>query len=75
MGCKNTNANNRELFNEDVDVKRRFLTGIHFSKGAEGMKGNVQIALATTREKKYERVSAQQQTPVEEEDQNTLEST
>ena len=74
MGCKNTNANEEEFFNEDVDIKRRFLTGIHFSKGAEGIEGNVQIALATTRKKKYERVANNLETPVEE-DQNTSEST
>ena len=74
MGCKNTNANEEEFFNEDVDIKRRFLTGIHFSKGAEGIEGNVQIALATTRKKKCERIPNNLETPVEE-DQNTLEST
>ena len=66
MGCKNTNANEEEFF--------RFLIGIHFSKGAEGIEGNVQIALATTRKKKYERVANNLETPVEE-DQNTSEST
>ena len=73
MGCKNTNTNN-ELFNEDVDVKRRFLTGIHFSKGAEGIEGNVQVALATTRKKKYERVANNLETPTEE-NRDALEST
>ena len=51
------------------------ITGIHISKGAEGIEGNVQIALGTTRKKKYERVN-QAQTPVEEhseEVQDTLE--
>ena len=74
MGCKNSNER-IELFNENVDIKRRFLTGIHISKGAEGIEGNAQIALGTTRKKKYERVN-QAQTPVEEhseEVQDTLE--
>ena len=59
MGCCESNNTeiNGELFNEDVDIKR-FLTGIHFSKGAEGLESNVQIALGTTRKKEYERVSA-----------------
>ena len=56
MGCKNSNRNEGEqwasLFNEDVDIRRRFLTGIHISKGAEGIEGIVQIALGTTRKKK-----------------------
>ena len=81
MGCKNTNANNEELFNENVDIKRRFLTGIHISKGTERIEGNVQIALGTTRKKKYERVTGPEniaQTPSEETEgnvENTLEST
>ena len=60
MGCKNSSRNEGELFNEDVDIKRRFLNGVHISKGAEGTAGhieeNIQIALGTTRKKKYERV-------------------
>ena len=72
MGCKNTKTNEEKLFNEDVDIKRRFLPGIPFSKGAEGLEGNVQIALATTRKKKYERVVGTSQVNAEEEeDQNT----
>ena len=80
MGCKNSTENNGELFNEDVDIKR-FLTGIHISKGAEGIEGNVQIALGKTRKKKYERVNGvinKTQTNTEETEdnvQNTLEST
>ena len=34
------------------NIKRRFLTGVHISKGAEGIEGNIQIALGTTRKKK-----------------------
>ena len=60
MGCKNS-IRNEELFNEDVDVKRRFLIGVHISKSAEGtaghIEGNIQIALGTTGKKKYERVT------------------
>ena len=63
MGC--TQSTERELYNEDVDIKRIFLVGIHFSKGGEGFEGNVQIALGTTRKKKYEMVS-NEQTPTEE---------
>ena len=72
MGCKNSTENNRgELFNEDVNIKHRFLTGTHISKGAEGLEGNVQIALGTIRKKKYERVTnGQTQTPSEENEDN-----
>ena len=58
MGC--TKSVERKLVNEDVDIKRKFLVGIHFSKGGEGFEGNVQIALGTTRKKKYEMVSTEQ---------------
>ena len=80
MGCKNSTGNNRgELFNEDVDIKHKFLAGIQISKGAEGLEGNVQIALGTMRKKKYEMVPNEQtQTPVEENVSNVqdaLEST
>ena len=68
MGCKNSSE--RKLFNEDVDIKRKFQVGIHFSKGTEGLEGNIQIALGTTRKKKYEMVST-----VEENVQGDLEPT
>ena len=42
------------------------MAGIHFSKGGEGMEANVQIALGTTRKKRYEEVSSEQTPPVEE---------
>ena len=58
MGC--AKSKERKLYNEDVDIKRKFLVGIHFSKGGEGFEGNIQIALGTTRKKKYEMVSSEQ---------------
>ena len=62
MGCKDsrTEVQNGELFNEDIDVRKRFLTGLQASKGAEGIEGNFQIAFATTKKKRYERVSTPQ---------------
>ena len=54
MGCQQSVE--RKLYNEDVDIKRKFLVGIHFSKGSEGIEANVQIAQGTTRKKKYEEV-------------------
>ena len=47
MGC--SQSIERKLYNEDVDIKRKFMVGIHFSKGGEGMEGNFQVALGTTR--------------------------
>lgn len=55
MGC--SQSTERKLYNEDVDIKRKFMIGMHFSKGGEGMEGNFQVALGTTRKKKYEEVS------------------
>ena len=55
MGCLQSTG--RKLYNEDVDIKRKFMVGIHFSKGGDGMEGNFQIGLGTVRKKKYEEVS------------------
>ena len=60
MGCKPSRLqvqSNGDLFNEDIDIRKRFLTGVHISKGATGIEGNIQLALGTTRKKKYERVA------------------
>ena len=62
MGC--SQSTERKLYNEDVDIKRKFMVGIHFSKGGDGMEGNFQIGLGTTRKKKYEEVSTVEE-PVE----------
>ena len=75
MGCKNSRVeiqNDGKLINEDIDVRKRFLTGLQASKGAEGIEGNFQIAFATTKKKRYERVNAP---PPTEEIQVTSEST
>ena len=40
-----------------MNVKHRFLAGVHISKDPDGIAGNVQIALGTIRKKKYERVA------------------
>ena len=60
MGCKPSSPqiqSNGDLFNEDTDIRKRFLTGVHISKGASGIEGNIQLAFGTTRKKKYERVA------------------
>ena len=54
MGC--LQSTERKLYNEDVDIKRKFMIGIHFSKGVDGMEGNFQVVLGTTRKKKYDLV-------------------
>ena len=51
--------------NEDVDIRKKFLTGVHIAKGANGIEGNVQIALGTTRRKKYELVTPPAEEPAE----------
>ena len=40
------------------------MVGIHFSKSGDGMEGNFQVALRTTRKKRYEMVSKVEE-PVE----------
>ena len=76
MGC--SQSTERKLYNEDVDIKRKFMLGIHISKGSEGVEGNFQVALGTTRKKKYEMVSNGQDVqapPIEENIQGDLEPT
>ena len=44
MGCKPSRLQvqfNGDLFNEDIDIRKIFLTGIHISKGATGIEGIV----------------------------------
>ena len=55
MGCLQSTG--RKLYNEDVDIKRKFMVRIYFSKGGDGVEGNFQIGLGTVRKKKYEEVS------------------
>ena len=61
MGCRHSKhsrvKHNGQLYNEDVDIREKFLTGVHIAKGANGIEGNIQIALGTTRQKKYELVT------------------
>ena len=61
MGCKHSKhsrvKHNGKLYNEDVDIRKKFLTGVHIARGANGIEGNMQIALRTTRRKKYELVA------------------
>ena len=58
MGCKSSTVENseNELYNKDVNVRHRFLFGVHVSKDPDGVEGNVQIACGTICKEKYERV-------------------
>ena len=61
MGC--LQSTERKLYNEYVDIKRKFMVGIYFLKGGDGMEGNFQIGLGTVRKKKYEEVSTVEEEP------------
>ena len=77
MGCKPSSPqiqSNGDLFNEDSDIRKRFLTGVHVSKGASGIEGNIQLAFGTTRKKKYERVATIPPSPPENVEQQELAS-
>ena len=75
MGC--SQSTERKLYNEDVDIKRKFMVGLHISKGGGGVEANIQIGLGTTRKKKYEEVEEKnvQTLPIEENVQGELEAT
>ena len=64
-GCKSSSNNENERYNEDVNVRHRFLFGVHVSKDPEGIEGNVQLACGVIKKKKYERVENRRQVPVE----------
>ena len=69
-GCKNSTENNeRELYNEDTNVKHRFLFGVHVSKDPDGIEANVQLACGTVRKRKYERVPSVTNTGEQQEQQ------
>ena len=55
MGCKSSTVE-KELVNKDVNVRHRFLFGVHVSKDPDGVEGNVQLACGTIRKEKYEKV-------------------
>ena len=60
MGCKPSKLqiqHNVDLFNEDTDIRKRFLTDLHVLKGADGIEGNFQIAFGKTKRKTCEKVA------------------
>ena len=72
MGCENSKPKSAggELYNKDVSVKRRFQSGIHISKGPDGLEGGVQLGFVTAKKKVYEKlpptITEQQQHAIEE---------
>ena len=60
MGCASSKKqkqmeNGGCIYNKDVDVKKKLLTGVQMSKDADGMEANFQIAFWRKSRKKYER--------------------
>ena len=55
MGCKNSKPGG-ELYNKDVSVKRKFQSGIHISKGPDGIEGGLQLGFVTVKKKVYEKL-------------------
>ena len=61
MGCKPSKLqiqHNGDLFKEDTDIRKRFLTGLYVSKGTDGLEGNFQAAFGKTKQKRYEKVAS-----------------
>ena len=58
MGCTSSSKKQDEdYYNKDIDEKRKFLTGFHMSRGANGIETNFQIALCR-KSKKHEKSTA-----------------
>ena len=61
MGCKPSKLqiqHNGDLFNEDTDVRKKFITGLQLGRDRNGsIKGGFQMTFSTSRLKKYEKVA------------------
>ena len=63
MGCKPSKLqiqHNGDLFNEDINVKRKFITGLHLARkrgNNDGLEANFKLAFAKSKPKKYEKVA------------------
>ena len=61
MGCKPSKIqiqHNGDLFNEDTDVRKKFITGLQVGKDRNGsVEGGLQITFMSSRLKRYERVA------------------
>ena len=60
MGCASSTKqkqmeNGGCIYNKDVDVKKKLLTGVQMSKDVDGVEANFQIAFWRKSRKKYER--------------------
>ena len=60
MGCASSKKqkqleNGGCLYNKDVDVKKKLLTGVQMSKDVDSMEANFQIAFWRKSRKKYEK--------------------
>ena len=68
MGCTSSGKKQDEdYYNKDIDEKRKFLTGFHMSRGADGIETNFQIALCRKSKKHYEK-----STTVKEEEEKAI---
>ena len=72
MGCASSKKqkqleNGGCIYNKDVDVKKKLLTGVQMSKDADGMEANFQIAFWRKSRKKYGKADTIPLIPIEEE--------
>ena len=62
MGCKPSELqiqHNGDLFNEDINIKGKFITGLHLARKRENndrLEENFQLAFAKSKLKKYEKL-------------------
>ena len=61
MGCKPSKLqiqHNGDLFNEDTDIRKKFITGLQLGKDRNGsIEGGFQMTFVTSKLKKYEKVA------------------
>ena len=72
MGCASSKGQKQleiggDLYNKDVDVKKKLLTGVEMWKDVDGMEANFQIAFWRRTRKKYEKAVSIPLIPIEEE--------
>ena len=59
MGCKPSKLqiqHNGDLFNEDINVKRKFITGLHLAREREGAEANFQLAFSKSKLKNMKKL-------------------
>ena len=60
MGCKPSKLEVQQdgnVYNEETDTKRVFLSGVQFGKKNDGLEGGIQISLRSVCSKRYEIVN------------------